>query len=151
MCGSSNRTFSLPLASHLPQHRRENVRFEEPHVLPSSCMLSPIRNERECATLRAARSSSSRTPSPTTQERECVALRAAHSLLLLRTNLMFSASRALSLSHTFSHTTGERNVRFFEPHISLCLSRTISNKPGERTENICIREFTFHINVIAIK
>ena len=33
MCGSSSRTFSLPVAYHFPQYRRENVRLEEPHIL----------------------------------------------------------------------------------------------------------------------
>jgi len=55
-CGSLSRTFSLPLASHLPQHRRENVRFFKPHVLRSSCIPSPTTQERERAVRRAARS-----------------------------------------------------------------------------------------------
>ena len=137
----------------------------EPHILSYSCVPSPTRKEREmcgsksrtflsacpillCSmrqhrerkirrtlcSLPLARSLS-RIPSPIQQERE----------------MCGSSSRAFSPSRIPSPTTQERNVRFFEPHISLCLSRTISNKPGERTENMCIREFTFHINVIAIK
>ena len=61
--------------------------------------------------------SSSCVPSPTRKERE----------------MCGSSSRTFLHPHTFSHNTGERNVRFFEPHISLCLSHTISRDTGERT------------------
>ena len=117
MCGSKNRTFSLPcrIPFHMRQHR-------EREVLRTSCSL-PLayhlpQHRRECVALRAARSSSSRILSPTTQEGECVALGAAHSL---------------SLSRTISHNTGERNARFFEPHISLCLSHTVAYETIQRT------------------
>ena len=101
-CGSSSRTFSLPLAYCLLQYRRENVWFFEPHILSARSIQFPTREQRNCA-----------------------ARRTAHSLCLSRTiqfsmrqaeNVRFLEPHVLCLSCTVPNRTPQR-MRFLEPHI----------------------------------
>ena len=68
-----------------------------------------------------------------------VVLWATHSLPLVyplpktrRENVQLEEPHILSLSHTFPHKTGERNMQFFKLHISLCLSHTVVYKTAQR-------------------
>ena len=82
MCGSWSHAFSLPLAYHFPQHRRE-MRGSSSRTFLSACpILLRMRQHREREILRTLRSLPLAYPLSHHRREKCAVLRAAHSLPL---------------------------------------------------------------------